>query len=251
MEKFLKSFWTLFWIRQNKWLIQKFRKKLILHWNYIFNVIFIKCEVPPWLARFWWFQNLHDTAQSNPPFIFLQRPFKKHGWTFSGYTFYINITIIYWPQEWCLCTNQIHKYKQHSLQFLNHESQNWKCWLVNLLQPKQATLGSPRVWRYGLKKWLDLDPGNVLLFSNLFSRCLFSMISVMGTQNNWIAGISELTNRHSYHGKLQRNVILHTVLNHGSDVKGWWIFCGFYTVHCTHHWNISLSLLEVDPVSKH
>ena len=47
----------------------------------------------------------------------------------------------------------------------------------------------------GLKKWLDLDPGNVLLFSNLFSRrCLFSMISVVETQNNWIPGISELVN---------------------------------------------------------
>ena len=47
----------------------------------------------------------------------------------------------------------------------------------------------------GLKKWLDLDPGNVLLFSNLFSRrCLFSMISVVGTQSNWIPGISELEN---------------------------------------------------------
>ena len=46
----------------------------------------------------------------------------------------------------------------------------------------------------GLKKWLDIDPGNVLLFSNLFSRCLFSMISVVGTQNDWIPGISELAN---------------------------------------------------------
>ena len=44
----------------------------------------------------------------------------------------------------------------------------------------------------GLKKWLDIDPGNVLLFSNLFSRSLFSMISVVGTQNDWIPGISEL-----------------------------------------------------------
>ena len=46
----------------------------------------------------------------------------------------------------------------------------------------------------GLKKWLDIDPGNVLLFSNLFSRCLLSMISVVGTQNDWIPGISELAN---------------------------------------------------------
>ena len=48
----------------------------------------------------------------------------------------------------------------------------------------------------GLKKWLDIDPGNVLLFSNLFSRSLFSMISVVGTQNDWIPGISELANLH-------------------------------------------------------
>ena len=42
----------------------------------------------------------------------------------------------------------------------------------------------------GLKKWLDLDPVNVLLFSNLFyRRCLFSM-----NQNDWIPGISELAN---------------------------------------------------------
>ena len=47
----------------------------------------------------------------------------------------------------------------------------------------------------GLKKWLDLDPGNVLLFSNLFSRkYLFSMISVVGAQNDWIPGISDLAN---------------------------------------------------------
>ena len=47
----------------------------------------------------------------------------------------------------------------------------------------------------GLKKWLDLDPGSVLLFSNLFSRrCLLLMISVVGAQNNWIPGISELAN---------------------------------------------------------
>ena len=46
-------------------------------------------------------------------------------------------------QEWCLHTNQIHKYKQHSLQFLNHGSRNSKCWLVQLLHLKQATLGSP------------------------------------------------------------------------------------------------------------
>ena len=36
----------------------------------------------------------------------------------------------------------------------------------------------------GLKKWLNIDPGNALLFSNLFSRCLFSMICVVGTQND-------------------------------------------------------------------
>ena len=47
----------------------------------------------------------------------------------------------------------------------------------------------------GLKKWLDLDPGNVLFFSNLFSkRCLFSMISVVETHNDWIPAISGLSN---------------------------------------------------------
>ena len=46
----------------------------------------------------------------------------------------------------------------------------------------------------GLKKWSDLDPGNVLIFCNLFSRCLFSIISIVGTQKEWIPGISELEN---------------------------------------------------------
>ena len=44
------------------------------------------------------------------------------------------------------------------------------------------------------EKWENLDLGNTLLFSNLFSRCLFSIISVVGTQNDWIPGISELAN---------------------------------------------------------
>ena len=46
----------------------------------------------------------------------------------------------------------------------------------------------------GIKKWSDLDLGNVLLFSNLFSRCFFSIISVVGTQNDWTPGISEMAN---------------------------------------------------------
>ena len=56
--------------------------------------------------------------------------------------------------------------------------------------PEQATRISLES-EDGLKMWLD--PGK--LFSNLFSRrCLFSVISVVGTQSNGIPGISELAN---------------------------------------------------------
>ena len=65
-----------------------------------------------------------------------------------------------------------------------------------------------------LKKWLDLDPGNVLFFSNLFSRrCLFSIISVVETQNDWIPGISELANFNRDFGDLPSDRSLHAYIS--------------------------------------
>ena len=67
--------------------------------------------------------------------------------------------------------------------------------MVQLLHLNQVNIGISIESEDALKKWSDLDPGNELLFSSLFSRrCLFLRTFVMGTKNDWIPGISEFAN---------------------------------------------------------